>query len=214
MRRAGRLAVAFLAAGLAAGLCLAMLGLPPAAVDLPAQVAGHLAASGVDHPVTAVLLNFRAYDTLLEVAVLLAALLGLLAVAGRRTLPVAAGNPVLRSLARHLVPFMVLAAIYLLWAGSHRPGGAFQAGAVLAAAAVLLHLAGLLPAWATPGRWLRLGLAGGFLVFLGVAAASDTLLAYPPAWAGALILLIETGLTVSLGLVLAGLFLLLSGERQ
>ncbi len=32
--------------------------------------------SGVTHPVTAVLLNFRGYDTLLEVAVLLIALVG------------------------------------------------------------------------------------------------------------------------------------------
>ena len=82
--------------------------------------------------------------------------------------------------------------------------------------AVLLHLAGLLPAWASPGWVLRLGLAGAFLVFLAVAAAllaQGSLLQFPPAWAGALILLIEAGLTISLGLVLAGLFLLLSGRR-
>ena len=50
-----------------------------------------------------------------------------------------------------------------------RPGGAFQAGAVLAAAGVLLHLAGLLPGWQTPRLRLRLGLAGGFALFLAVA---------------------------------------------
>ena len=33
--------------------------------------------SGVSHPVTAVLLNFRAYDTLLELAVVLSAVLGI-----------------------------------------------------------------------------------------------------------------------------------------
>lgn len=33
--------------------------------------------SGVSNPVTAVLLNFRSYDTLLELAVLLAAILGI-----------------------------------------------------------------------------------------------------------------------------------------
>jgi multisubunit Na+/H+ antiporter MnhB subunit len=33
--------------------------------------------SGVSNPVTAVLLNFRAYDTLLELAVLMAAILGI-----------------------------------------------------------------------------------------------------------------------------------------
>ncbi|MDP2170697.1 MAG: MnhB domain-containing protein, partial [Rhodocyclaceae bacterium] len=105
------------------------------------------------------------------------------------------------------------AAVYLLWAGAFRPGGAFQAGAVLAAAAVLLHLAGLAAGWAAPGMRLRAGLAAGFLVFLAVAAGllvEGALLQYPPAWAGALILLVEATLTVSLGLILAGLFLFLS----
>ncbi len=57
---------------------------------------------------------------------------------------------------------------------------------------------------------LRAGLAGGFLLFLVIASAllaHGALLHYPPEFAGALILLIEAGLTVSLGLILAGLFL-------
>jgi multisubunit Na+/H+ antiporter MnhB subunit len=220
-RRFAAWGAAATAAVLAALLLRAMLDLPPPAVDLPGRVADRLATSGVSHPVTAVLLNFRGYDTLLEVAVLLAALFGILALAGARREAVPdRSSPLLQTLARLLAPLLILAAVYLLWAGGHRPGGAFQAGAVLAAAAVLLHLAGLLPAWAAPGRLLRLGLAGGFLVFLGVATATlsggalsgGALLAYPPEWAGALILLIESGLTVSLGLILAGLFLLLSGE--
>jgi len=94
--------------------------------------------------------------------------------------------------------------------------GAFQAGAVLAAAAVLLHLVGLLPGWNRPGLRLRIGLAAGFALFLALAAAlltQGSLLQYPPAAAGALILLIESGLTVSLALILAGLFLFLSREE-
>jgi len=86
---------------------------------------------------------------------------------------------------------------------------------VLAAAAALLHLAGLLPAWTRPGVLLRLGLAGGFAVFLLVAAAmlaDGELLQYPRAAAKALILLIEAALTVSLGLSLAGLFLFLAAQ--
>jgi multisubunit Na+/H+ antiporter MnhB subunit len=112
---------------------------------------------------------------------------------------------------------MILMAGYLLWAGAHRPGGAFQAGAVLAGAGVLLHLAGLLPAWASPGFLLRLGLGGGFLVFLVVTAGllgEGALLHYPPQHAGSLILLIEASLTVSLGLILAGLFLVLANRRD
>jgi len=213
-------AVVLAAAAFAALLVAVMLDLPAAAVDLPAAVAANLSHSGVAHPVTAVLLNFRGYDTLLEIGVLLLALLVVLAVSPHAEEPAGAARvsvePVLQAIARIAVPLMLLAAVYLLWAGAHRPGGAFQAGAVLAAAAVLLHLAGLLPGWHAPKLLLRAGLAGGFLVFLAAAAAllaRGALLAYPPAAAGALILVIESALTVSLGLTLAGLFLFLSRDE-
>ncbi|MDP3538683.1 MAG: MnhB domain-containing protein [Azonexus sp.] len=188
----------------------------PGGVDLRVAVAAHMTASGVDHPVTAVLLNFRGYDTLLEIAVLLLALIVILAIGidPECDRPRAA-NPVLQAMARLAAPLMVVVAVYLLWAGAFRPGGAFQAGAVLAAAAVLLHLTGLLPSWQLPGLKLRWGLTAGFLIFLAVAAAlipQGALLQYPPAQAGKLILLIEAGLTVSLGLILAGLFLFLSRD--
>jgi multisubunit Na+/H+ antiporter MnhB subunit len=194
----------------------AMLELRPAAIDLRVPVAAHLAESGVTHPVTAVLLNYRGYDTLLEIAVLLLALLAILAVVGEAPVsPSRAAHPVLQALARLAVPMMIVVAVYLLWAGAFRPGGAFQAGAVLAAAALLLHLVGLQPGWSQPRLRLRIGLAAGFALFLAVAAGlltQGSLLQYPPAAAGVLILLIESGLTVSLALILAGLFLFLSRE--
>lgn len=214
-----RIAVIISALIFTAVLIMAMRDLEPAAFDLRPSVRANLAASGVDHPVTAVLLNYRGYDTLLEIAVLLLALLGILAV-GRHPQndTVSPVDPLLQMLARSAVPLMVLVAIYLLWAGAFRPGGAFQAGAVLAAAMVLLHLTGLMHGWRPPGARLRLGLAGGFLLFVAVAAVlllDGGLLHYPPAQAGALILLIESGLTISLALILAGLFLFMStGERN
>jgi multisubunit Na+/H+ antiporter MnhB subunit len=221
MRTARALLVLLLCAALGGALVYALLQLPPVALQMPTQVATHLDASGVTHAVTAVLLNFRGYDTLLEVAVLLLALLGVLAgtdIEKRSRIPGARpGLPILQAFACLLVPLMVLVAGYLLWAGAHAPGGAFQAAAVLAAAAVLLHLARMLPAWATPRRLQRWGLVAGLLLFLGVAAlpmatGSGFMLQYPPAWAGALILLVETGLSASLGLLLAGLFLSLSDD--
>jgi len=208
-------------AALGAVLVWSILRLPPSVLSMPPEVDAQLHASGVEHPVTAVLLNFRGYDTMLEVAVLLLALLGVLAgtaVEKRRRSPgVRPGLPMLQAIARLLVPLMVLVAAYLLWAGAHAPGGAFQSAAVLAAAGVLLHLARMLPAWSTPHRMQRWGLAGGLLVFLAVAAlpalsGSGMMLQYPLAWAGALILLIETALACSLGLLLAGLFLSLSDD--
>ena len=203
--------IVLLATALALVLGWAMLDLPPHALRLPAEVAAKIAESGVEHPVTAVLLNFRGYDTLLEVAVLLLALLGVLALAQPHAARAAApAHPLLQTLARLLAPLMVLVAGYLLWVGAIAPGGAFQAGAVLAAAGVLLRLAGLLPTWAAPGRLLRGGLALGLLAFVAVALAvlgQGSLLQYPPALAGGLILLIEAGLTLSIGLTLAGLYL-------
>ncbi len=209
-----RFAVIALALSFVVGLVTAMLELGPAAIDLRGPVAAHLADSGVSHPVTAVLLNYRGYDTLLEIAVLVLALLAILAVVGDTTIsPVRAAHPVLQTLARLAAPLMIVVAVYLLWAGAFRPGGAFQAGAVLAAAGVLLHLVGLAPGWDLPRLSLRIGLVAGFVVFLTVAAAllmQGALLKYPPAMAAGLILLIESGLTISLGLILAGLFLFLS----
>jgi multisubunit Na+/H+ antiporter MnhB subunit len=218
------LTIAVLIAGavFAATLAGAVMALPDPPVRLAPQVAENLDASGVTHPVTAVLLNFRGYDTLLEIAVLLLALLGILAVSGSerntRHNIAALPQPLLQSFARIVVPLMVLVSGYLLWAGSHQPGGAFQAAAVLAAAGILLYLARLMPAWATPSLSLRTALVGGLVVFLAIAALplfyGDALLQYPQAWSGGLILAIEAGLTFSLALVLAGQFLWLPNEDE
>lgn len=192
----------------------AVLPLQQGAQPLPPAVNAALDSSGVSHPVTAVLLNFRAWDTLLELAVLLLALLGVrqLRPAALATAP---GWPLLEAWARILAPLAVLLGGYLLWRGSHAPGGAFQAGALLAAGALVLRLAGLLP----PLRWhywpLRLLVLGGLLLFLGVAATGawlgDGWLVYPPAQAGLLILLIELAATLSIA---ASLILLVSADRQ
>ena len=61
---------------LACWLGYAVLSLPDQASKLNGMVEANLQASGVHNPVTAVLLNFRGYDTLLEMAVLLLALIG------------------------------------------------------------------------------------------------------------------------------------------
>ncbi|MGB5725586.1 MAG: hydrogen gas-evolving membrane-bound hydrogenase subunit E, partial [Thiogranum sp.] len=175
---------------------------------LAQAVSETLAASGVSNPVTAILLNFRAYDTLLELAVLLTAVLGILALGPARPGYQAAG-PVFDSLVRWLVPVLILTAGYLLWVGAHAPGGAFQAGATLAAAAVVLRLAGHRTAGLPPGRTLHVVMAAGVGMFLVVGLSLLVLgrpfLGYPPAWAGGLILLIESAamLAIAATLVLA-----------
>jgi multisubunit Na+/H+ antiporter MnhB subunit len=175
-------------------------------VRLADRVAAHLGESGVSNPVTAVLLNFRAYDTLLELAVLLAAVLGILALS-----PARAGSrepgPVLKALTRWLVPLLIVMAGYLLWVGGHAPGGAFQAGAVLAAAAVLLSLSGHAGAGLPRAAAQRGLLAAGVGVFLAVGmvlpAAGLAFLQYPRRMAGMLILIIESAATLAIATTLA-----------
>ena len=72
----------------AAGLEIVVLSLPAEADGLNADVMANMQDSGVTNPVTAVLLNFRGYDTLLEIAVLLLALLGGKTLAGGFEIPV------------------------------------------------------------------------------------------------------------------------------
>jgi multisubunit Na+/H+ antiporter MnhB subunit len=213
---------AALATVVLAGVLLAVVWrLPEAPGGLTAEVAAAIPESGVGHPVTAVLLNFRAFDTWLEVGVLLIAVLAVLAVRQTHTLsevpvePVT--DPVLAGAARLLVPPMVLVGGYLLWLGTHAPGGAFQSGAVLAAALVLLLLAGHRSVTALRAMGLRLLLLAGLLAFLAVAVgtllAGDGLLVLPPRWAGTLILGVETAVTVSIALTLAVLFAGARGVR-
>ncbi|MGF2734772.1 MnhB domain-containing protein [Marinobacter sp. DUT-1] len=182
-------------------------------VDLPARLAENLGRSGVENPVTAVLLNFRSYDTLLEIGVLVIAGIAGISVARTSSLEdpeLRTSDELLYALQRWLIPLMLLLAGYLLWAGSDRPGGAFQAGAVLAASGILMRLGGIPMDFLRPGLMLRLGLSLGFTVFLLVAVASalhgGEFLAYPPELAKTLIVVIETVLTLSIAMVLLALF--------
>jgi len=189
--------------------------LPTSASGLANQVQAALDYSGVTHPVTAVLLNFRSYDTLLEIGVLVLAVFCVWSLPQSPALhpafyPMAAG-PVLSTLVCLIVPLMVMVAGYLLWRGGHDPGGAFQGGAVLGAVWVLLFLAGFRPFLRLHGWPIRAALVLGFGVFLAVAVGvmmtHRHLLEYPRPWAKDLILLIEAMLTLSIGFILAALLL-------
>ena len=199
--------VTLLCAALAGTLAWALLhafsGTPHE--TLPQAIAANLEASGVSNPVTAVLLNFRAYDTLLELAVLLTAVLGILAM-GRATAGYRPAGPIFDGLVGWLVPALILTAGYLLWVGAHAPGGAFQAGATLAAAGVVLHLAGRPRIGLPAGSGLRILMAAGVAVFLAVGLSllvmGRPFLGYPPAWAGALILIIESAAMLAIAATL------------
>ncbi len=206
-----RLLLVLLLSVLAVGLGYAVLSLPLQAPGLSNDVVANLEASGVSNPVTAVLLNFRGYDTLLELGVLLLALLVVWSLGAAPECHESPAGPVLDMLSRLLVPLLILVAGYLLWVGTHAPGGAFQAGSVLAAGGVLLLLTGWRLGTRFSGLLLRSALVAGLGVFVLVGVvlvlAGGHLLEYPPPFAGALILLIEAAATLSIGITLAALFL-------
>lgn len=180
---------------------------------LSLEVAAAMPLSGVGHPVTAVLLNFRAWDTLLELLVLLLALLG--AQQSQAKLLRQVGWSLSISWSRLLSPLLILLTGYLLWRGADAPGGAFQAGALLASGFVVLRLNQQLSwlSWYNP--WVRLTALSGLLVFavMGVCslfgADSPVWLQWPIAYAGAVILGVETFATLAIAVTLT---LLVVGE--
>ena len=196
---------------LAVGLGYAVLSLPDHAVGLQQMVSGKMAVSGVSNPVTAVLLNFRGYDTLLEMVVLFVALLGVWSLGDETLCCETSPSLVLDTLVRLLVPVLILVAGYLLWVGAHAPGGAFQSGSVIGASGVLLLLADRRLPSGLEALPLRLALVAGPGAFLAVAVLtiliSGQLLEYPPAQAGTLILVLEVAAALSIGVTLAALFL-------
>jgi multisubunit Na+/H+ antiporter MnhB subunit len=214
----GALAAVLLGAGLGTAF-VGATGAGAAPGGLTGQVLGRMDVAGVEHPVSAVLLNFRSYDTLLEVVVLFVAVLSVTATLGeerpRRPAP-AARAATLVWFCRVLAPVLVLVAAWVLFAGSDRPGGAFQSGAVLAGALILMDTAGLGPG-PDHGRLLRVALVVGPAAFLVVAAgglvAEGEWLALDPAWAGGLIVAVETLLALSIGVALTVVFLALGRGR-
>lgn len=169
---AARLLTLLFVLAITGALGWAVWSMPRDGAGLTEPSLAQLPNSGVTNPVTAAVLNYRGYDTLLEIAVLLLAVLGVWSVAqAEHSADAPPASPVLVSFIRLAVPLMILVAGYLLWIGAFAPGGAFQGGAVLAAALVLLRLAGIsLPSWLR-GRWLRIGLVLGLAVFVAVAVA-------------------------------------------
>jgi multisubunit Na+/H+ antiporter MnhB subunit len=196
-------------------LGIILLSTPKNTTGLADAVAMLQKNSGVESPVTAVLLNFRGYDTLLEVMVLLLAVIGVWSLT-KAPFPeqITDISPVQMGVVRLLAPFMCLVAAYLVWQGSHLAGGAFQGGAILGAAGVLMLVAELPWLRAVPVFPLRVGLVLGPLFFVGIALfclfRSGDFLGYPEKSSGWLILLIETSCAISIGLTLASLF---SGGR-
>jgi multisubunit Na+/H+ antiporter MnhB subunit len=218
--RASRIAVPVGAACvlLVLGLGWSLTELPPSTHGAGEAALAALADSGVGNAVTGVLLLFRGYDTLLEMAVLLVAWLGVKLVQPvslPAAPPVSAADPLVSPLLAAVIPSVVLVGGYLLHAGGHAPGGAFQAGAVIAAGGVLLVLSGRMEPIADPDLAQRVLIVLGISVFsvLGLAALTlaEPAMSLPGVWA---VYTIEAALTLSIAATLVLLFLGAAGLRR
>ena len=192
--------------------------LPPFSDQMHNLVSANMAISGVENPVTAVLLNFRGYDTLLEIGVLLLAVLGVYSMPpSPARLAEPNPSPIQILLLRALLPFIILVAGYILWIGKYAPGGAFQAGAVLAAGGILFVTSAVrfnpLAIKIIPFA-LAMGLQTFLLVALATMIVNDNFLQYPLKRAGALILVIEAAATISIAAALTVLFIGAKPDRD
>jgi multisubunit Na+/H+ antiporter MnhB subunit len=202
-----------LCAVVAAALAAVVLLMPDSGPTLAADAARHLDELGVGNPITAVLIAYRSFDTMLEKVVLILAVIGVWSLAPDRTWGGAAGprrsarpEGALAFLAQLLPPLGIVVAIHIVWVGANEPGGAFQGGAILAALALVVMIARLAEAPPVSRRWLRLALIAGPAVFLVIGvvgfAIPGSFLGYPADWAKPLILFIEAFMTLSIAATL------------
>lgn len=149
--------------------------------------------TGAANMVTAVLADYRGYDTLGETAVIFAAGLGcfiiLAAAAGatRKETPPPGlsrrfGSPILDVSGRVLVPWILMFAVYVLIHGHVSPGGGFQGGVLFGSGMVAMRLiwgpartaAGrpVVPSFGPGLRGFFVLACSGVLLYLGIGLAA------------------------------------------
>lgn len=206
---------------------LAFLTIQKTPDTLSDLVTASMSESGVLNPVTAVLLNFRAYDTFLEITVLITAAIGTLSFIPlrRQKNQLTAFNsntkimPVIVLFRTILIPLLILFAGYSLWIGYKAPGGAFQSGAMLAGLVII-------STWIKPAiiekmlSKINWPLIIGAIIFGGIGMVLEILsgtafLTYPADYAKYIILVIELFSTLSIATALSVIYFgLIQGTEE
>ena len=134
-------------------------------------------------------------------------------------------NPVLRVMAKLMIPFILLFALYVQFHGDFGPGGGFQAGVIFGAGLILYGLVfGVETALQVfSPTILRIGMAFGVLLFAGVGFAGIALngkyldynvLAHDPLHGQHLgILLVELGVFITVAFVMMTIFFAFAGRK-
>ncbi|MGE0118633.1 MAG: Na(+)/H(+) antiporter subunit B [Dongiaceae bacterium] len=133
---------------------------------------------------------------------------------------------ILRVVAKLLIPFIMLFALYVQFHGDYGPGGGFQAGVIFAAAIILYAIIfGLEVARRVmPLALVRVMVAAGVLIYAGVGVASllsggsfldYSVLAHDPVHGQHLgILLIELGVGITVAAVMIVVFFMFAGRGR
>ncbi|MFW2374079.1 MAG: Na(+)/H(+) antiporter subunit B [Gammaproteobacteria bacterium] len=193
---------------------------------------------GVPNIVTSVLASYRAFDTLGEVVVIFTAGMGVLALLSvvRHPKDIAEIDSInksmheehliLRIVAKILIPFILLFALYVQFHGDYGPGGGFQAGVIFAAAIILYTmLFGMSTARRVINQsFIQLFAAFGVLLYGSVGVISllngknfldySVLSADPVAGQHLGILLIELGVGFTVASVMVIIFFNFAGRRN
>ena len=135
-------------------------------------------------------------------------------------------SPVLRVVAKFLIPFIVLFGLYVQFHGDYGPGGGFQAGVIVAAGCILYgivfgleRLRAAIPPWA-----VRVLVAAGLALYAGTGVATMllgglyldyALLAGDPAHGHHYgILIVEVGVGVTVAATMLAVFEAFAGRGE
>ncbi len=197
----------------AIALAAVVMLLPEPPPTLAPQAQAGLAAAGLGNPVTATLMVYREFDTMLEKAVLVLAVVGVWSIApdrfwGGAPAPLGSATPdrALIFLAQTIAPIGVLIGLHVFWVSADEPGGAFQGGAILGAMWIIVMIARLSDPPRVASHALRLALVSGPAIFLVAALLGPfmggSFLSFPPGFVKPVILFIEVFMLLSIALAI------------
>lgn len=142
--------------------------------------------TGVPNLVTAVLADFRGFDTLFETVVIFSAGLAVFSILGRPKRKRGDEKPeeddpnenlIVIQTCRLVIPIMQLFALYVIAHGHHSPGGGFQGGVILGSSFILWAIARNLPTalQRLSSRKTMILACAGVLIYAGIGVICQAL---------------------------------------
>lgn len=192
-------------------LSFLLLNIKPFENNLENMITQEMMNSKISHEITSILLDFRSLDTLLEVAVIFLALIGIKTISPLfRYKPLSFPLLITDTYVSLIFPVIVIVAFYILTSGAYQSGGAFQASAILAGGFIIIRLTK--PDYLNNIKelLLRFFYSIGLLYFILIGIFTlfnGNFLEYPKEYSYYLIVSIESFLTISLSVILANYFI-------